>query len=204
MEGTKTPDMGTGSLVSAQLAIAEMLAPQEDNAEVSSEATDIESEDLESTGEAYDDAEIEEADEDFDSEEDDVDLADDEDELEQEAGDANTFTVKVAGKEVEVDLDELKSGYSRQSDYTKKAQALADERKNFEQDRDSVLLERQQYSQLLGALQQQLVSLNDRPQILTGSMTKTPSRRRARSGCTKNETQSARQNCRRLHKSSSG
>ena len=159
MEGTKNPDMGNGSLASAQLAIAGMLAPQEDNAEVSSTTTDIESEDLESTGEAYEDAEIEES-EDFDSEED-VDLDDDEEELEQEEGDANTFTVKVAGEEVEVDLDELKSGYSRQSDYTKKAQALSEERKNFEQDRDAVLLERQQYSQLLGALQQQLVSLDE-------------------------------------------
>lgn len=161
IQDTKTPDMGTSSLAGAQLAIAEMLAPQEDNAEVSSTTTDIESEDLESTGEAYEDAEIEEADEDFDSEDDDADLADDEEELEQEEGDANTFTVKVAGEEVTVDLDELKSGYSRQSDYTKKAQALADERKNFEQDRDAVLLERQQYSQLLGALQQQLVSLDE-------------------------------------------
>jgi hypothetical protein len=156
IQDTKTPDMGTSSLAGAQLAIAEMLAPQEDTAEVSSTTTDIESEDLELTGEAYEDAEIEEADEDFDSEDDDADLADDEEELEQEEGDANTFTVKVAGEEVEVDLNELKSGYSRQSDYTKKAQALAEERKNFEQDRDAVLLERQQYSQLLGALQKQL------------------------------------------------
>ena len=83
IQDTKTPDMGTSSLAGAQLAIAEMLAPQEDNAEVSSEATDIESEDLESTGEAYEDTETEEADEDFDSEEYDVDLADDEEELEQ-------------------------------------------------------------------------------------------------------------------------
>ena len=107
IQDTKTPDMGTSSLAGAQLAIAEMLAPQEDNAEVSSTTTDIESEDLESTGEAYEDAEIEEADEDFDSEDDDADLADDEEELEQEEGDANTFTVKVAGEEVQVDLDEL-------------------------------------------------------------------------------------------------
>ena len=161
MEGTKNPDVGSGSLAGAQLAIAEMLAPEEDKAEVSSEATDIESEDVESTGEAYEDTETEEADEDFDSEEYDVDLADDEEELEQSEGDTETFKVKVAGEDVLVDLEELKSGYSRQSDYTKKAQALADERKNFEQDRDAVLLERQQYSQLLGALQQQLVSLDE-------------------------------------------
>ena len=58
-------------------------------------------------------------------------------------------------------LDELKNGYSRTADYTKKSQALAEERKQFSQDRDAVLLERQQYSQLLGALQQQLTAIDE-------------------------------------------
>jgi len=62
---------------------------------------------------------------------------------------------------VEVQLDELKNGYSRQADYTKKSQALAEERKSFEQDRDAVLLERQQYAQLLSALQIQLNSSDE-------------------------------------------
>lgn len=37
--------------------------------------------------------------------------------------------VKVAGEEVEVTLDELINGYSRQADYQRKTQALAEERK---------------------------------------------------------------------------
>jgi len=38
---------------------------------------------------------------------------------------------------------------------------LAEERKAFQQDRDAVLLERTQYSQLLGALQQQLTAFDE-------------------------------------------
>lgn len=42
------------------------------------------------------------------------------------------YKVKVQGEEVEVDLDELLNGYSRQSDYQRKTQALAEERKTTE------------------------------------------------------------------------
>jgi hypothetical protein len=42
------------------------------------------------------------------------------------------FTVKVDGEEYEVTADELKSGYQRQKDYTKKTQALSDQRKQYE------------------------------------------------------------------------
>jgi hypothetical protein len=143
------------SVGSAQQIIADMLGSPEDKTDQVSETVD---ESLE--GEVFeDDAEYEEADEALDSEDDDIDLDDDEYEQEEEAEPAaETFTVKVAGEEVEVGLDELKNGYSRQADYTKKAQALAEERKQFTQDRDAVLLERQQYAQLLGALQQQLAA----------------------------------------------
>lgn len=154
IEGSEPQDMGA-SVGSAQQIIADMLAPPEEKAEQVSETVDesLEGEVLE------DDAEYEEAEEALDSEDDDIDL--DDDEYEQEEVDepvADTFTVKVAGEEVEVGLEELKNGYSRQADYTKKAQALAEERKQFTQDKDAVLLERQQYAQLLGALQQQLAT----------------------------------------------
>lgn len=42
-----------------------------------------------------------------------------------------TVVVKVDGEEIEVTLDELKAGYSRQSDYTRKTQALAAEREQM-------------------------------------------------------------------------
>lgn len=41
--------------------------------------------------------------------------------------------IKVDGQEVEVTLDELRSGYQRQSDYTRKTQELAAERKRLVQ-----------------------------------------------------------------------
>tara|TARA_B110000444_G_scaffold260243_1_gene306505 strand:+ start:105 stop:1133 length:1029 start_codon:yes stop_codon:yes gene_type:complete len=106
-------------------------------------------------GEA-DESEVEESEEDFDDGEE-VELDDEEyDQDEDESAQAETFTVKVDGEQVRVSLEELQNGYSRQSDYTKKSQALAEERKSFDGDRSSVTQERQQYAQLLGALQMQL------------------------------------------------
>jgi len=75
---------------------------------------------------------------------------DDAEPVEVEATDDDeVFIVKVDGKEVEVTLDELQAGYSRQSDYTRKTQALADERRAFEG-------ERQQTLQTAQALQERL------------------------------------------------
>lgn len=50
---------------------------------------------------------------------------------EEEAEVAEYYTIKVDGEELEVTMDELRSGYQRQSDYTKKTQSLADERKEL-------------------------------------------------------------------------
>lgn len=44
---------------------------------------------------------------------------------------SDTFTVTVDGEELEVTLDELRDGYSRQADYTRKTQALAAERERL-------------------------------------------------------------------------
>lgn len=43
------------------------------------------------------------------------------------------YTVKINGEDVEVTQEELLRGYMRQSDYTRKTQALADERQRYEQ-----------------------------------------------------------------------
>lgn len=151
----QTPYMG-GTLGDAQAAIAKLMEP-EGQAEDSSDVD----ESLEG-GEALEGAEFEESEEDFDSEDDDAeDLDDDYDEDESEPEQAETFSVKINGENVSVTLDELQNGYSRQADYTKKSQTLAEERKSFQQDRDAVLLERTQYSQLLGALQQQLQAFDE-------------------------------------------
>jgi hypothetical protein len=51
---------------------------------------------------------------------------------EQEDADGEKFTVKVDGETFEVTLDELKSGYQRQADYTREKQALKREIEEFE------------------------------------------------------------------------
>lgn len=46
--------------------------------------------------------------------------------------DSPSYTVKIDGQEVPVTLDELLKGYQRQSDYTRKTQALAAERQQMQ------------------------------------------------------------------------
>src|ERR1035437_471427 len=71
------------------------------------------------------------------------------------------FKVKVAGQEVEVTEDELKSGYSRTADYTRKTQDLADLRKTFEEKEvTAVRAERQQYATRLAEVDAALKELN--------------------------------------------
>ena len=79
-----------------------------------------------------------------------------EEQFQQEPQLPTTLRVKVNGEEVEVTLDELQKGYSRQSDYSRKTQQLAEERKAFLSEAEAIRQERAQYATLLSALQQQL------------------------------------------------
>jgi len=88
----------------------------------------------------------------------------DEDEAEEEEDKPPVFTVKVDGKNVEVTLEELQKGYSREADYTRKTQQVSEERRAFQAEADLVRTERQQYAQLLGSLQAQLQQ-NAAPQV---------------------------------------
>ena len=74
----------------------------------------------------------------------------------EEEDQPQVFTVKVDGKEVEVTLDELQKGYSRTQDYTRKTQQIAEARKQTEAELQAVRAEREQYAQLLSALQAQV------------------------------------------------
>jgi len=69
------------------------------------------------------------------------------------------YRVKVDNEELEVDVDELIKGYSRTSDYTKKTQALAEQRKVIEAEKakvqDAARL-RDQYAQRLQVIEQML------------------------------------------------
>ena len=57
----------------------------------------------------------------------------------------STYTIKVDGKDVEVTLDELQAGYSRQADYTRKSQVLAEQRKKADEELAATQQERQRY-----------------------------------------------------------
>ena len=77
------------------------------------------------------------------------------DEVEYEEEPKPRYKVKASGEEVEVELDELIKGYQQGTDYTKKSQALAEQRKAIEAERghlEYVKQERQAYAQKLQAL----------------------------------------------------
>jgi hypothetical protein len=78
-----------------------------------------------------------------------------EEESEEEQQPKPRYKVKAAGEEIEVDEDELIKGYQQGVDYTKKSQALAEQRKAVEAERihlEQVKQERQAYAQKLQAL----------------------------------------------------
>lgn len=77
--------------------------------------------------------------------------SDDEEASEQPAAE-QTFTVRVDGKDESVRLSELLSGYSRTSDYTRKTQAIAEERKKLDAEAARARQERAEYAALLPKL----------------------------------------------------
>lgn len=78
---------------------------------------------------------------------------------EEEVQEPQRFRVKVDNEELEVDLDELIKGYSRTSDYTKKTQTLAEQRKAVEAERTKIeeaAKLRDTYAQRLQVIEQML------------------------------------------------
>jgi hypothetical protein len=140
------------NVADAATAISAMMAPEEGQAQVD-EAQPVEEseEDTETAASEEESSGVEDAPEEETSEE-----QSEEDEEQEEQEQPQTFTVKLDGKEVSVTLDELQKGYSRTQDYTRKTQQIAEVRKQVEHETQAVRAERQQYAQLLGALQAQL------------------------------------------------
>ena len=149
MAENNTPQ-GTG-LSAAQNAISAMMAPsQEDNAtEVDAQ---VEEADQVDEAEMFDDAEGE-------SHEAEASDLDDEDETYEDDDTSQEFDIMAAAVEVngeEKTVEELKSGYLRQQDYTRKTQALSEEKKAFSEVQAAVLQERAQYAEALPMLAQQI------------------------------------------------
>ncbi len=76
------------------------------------------------------------------------------------------YTLTVNGQDVEVTLDELKKGYSRQSDYTRKTEKLSQDRKSIDElkneytrQNEEAKIKRDQYEKQLQVLSEQLKSM---------------------------------------------
>lgn len=148
---------GPMSVDEASNALAQLFGPEEGETEQEVEAQLPSDED----GAASVDEELDVQD-DESSDETKDEQSEDSDETEEDEQ-PQVFTVKVDGKEVEVTLDELQKGYSRTQDYTRKTQQIAEARKAVEAETAAIRAEREQYAQLLGALQQQLESAGEQP-----------------------------------------
>ncbi len=68
---------------------------------------------------------------------------------EEESEQPQLYTIKVDGEDTQVTLEELQNGYSRQRDYTRKTQELAEQRKVIEAQQQEVSQKDAIYSQLL-------------------------------------------------------
>ena len=147
------------NVADAASAISAMLAPEQGQAELDeTQPVEESDEDSETAASEEDESGVEDAPDEETPEE-----QSGEEEETEEGEQPQTFTVKVDGKEVSVTLDELQKGYSRTQDYTRKTQQIAEVRKQAEQETQAVRAEREQYAQLLGALQAQLQS--SEPQV---------------------------------------
>ena len=136
----------------ATSAFESFLAPEEDTQEEAvieeaEESIEPEVDDFdEQDEELVDEEELE-----FDDEED----GEEETEVEEEE-EQPVYRVTVDGEEIEVTQDELINGYSRQQDYTRKTQELANQRKTIEQQAQELQQRDAIYAQLLPKLEAQL------------------------------------------------
>jgi hypothetical protein len=118
------------SIEAAHNAILGLLGSEEEEPKNEEEQPTEEDASTEEPDESLDEvSEDEESEEESEEEEEESEESEEEEEGEEEP---DVYVVKVDGADVEVSLDELVSGYSRQSDYTKKTQELSEQRKQLE------------------------------------------------------------------------
>ena len=136
---------------STTAAFESFLAPKEDTQEEAvieevEESVEPEDDDFEEVEELVDEDDLEYDDEEDGEEETEVE------ELEEQP----VYRVTVDGNEIEVTQDELLNGYSRQQDYTRKTQELANQRKLIEQQAQELQQRDAIYAQLLPKMEAQL------------------------------------------------
>jgi len=138
----------------ATSAFESFLAPEEDTQEeaVIEEAEEVIEPEIDEF-EEQDEELVDEEDLEYDDEED----GEEETEVE-ELEEQPVYRVTVDGSEIEVTQDELINGYSRQQDYTRKTQELANQRKTIEQQAQELQQRDAIYAQLLPKMEAQLQS----------------------------------------------
>lgn len=136
----------------ATSAFESFLAPEEDTQEeaVIEEAEEVIEPEIDEF-EEQDEELVDEEDLEYDDEED----GEEETEVE-EVEEQPVYRVTVDGEEIEVTQDELLNGYSRQQDYTRKTQELANQRKTIEQQAQELQQRDAIYAQLLPKMEAQL------------------------------------------------
>lgn len=124
---------------SDNIARAEDVTPEDDAGETASEADEADDEPAENSPDSN------------------------EDEAESSSDEEPTITVELDGKNVALTKKEIQEGYLRLSDYTRKTQALAAERKQFSSDLETAKQQSEVYAQLLPALVQRMQSMMPQP-----------------------------------------
>jgi hypothetical protein len=155
---TSTPvESGDNPITMSEAASAfegMLSTPEDSNEQPTEKEEDTQEEaEVEETEEEDVEFEAEEADDDTEESEDDSEIEEDEEVVEEE----QTFTIKAAGEEKEVTLDDLKKSYQLGSDYTKKTQEVAEQRKVIEQEAKAIIEARKvrdDYAQKLQAVEQ--------------------------------------------------
>ena len=140
---------GPGEIQDAFTAMLseEYAEPQEEEQHSDSELEDgVEEEAIEA--ESYEDSE-------------EVEEVNDEGGEEYSEGEPSSYRVIVDGKEMDVPLDELITGYQKGSSFTQKSQALAEQRRSFQQEQEAVRQERESYTQVLAQLQEHMGSASE-------------------------------------------
>ena len=164
-EETTTPEVGSGNdnpitIDDATSAFEGMLsAPEDSNEQPTEKEEDTQEAEVEETEEEDVEFEAEEADDNTEETEDESEI-EDEEVVEEE----QTFTIKAAGEEKEVTLDELKKSYQLGSDYTKKTQEVAEQRKVIDQEAKAIIEARKvrdEYAQRLKSVEEFLVGSNE-------------------------------------------
>ena len=121
-----------GSLAEAEEALLRMMNPPPEDNEESEEveaSEEVSDDEPEASDNRHSSNEVEEDEED---EEEETEESPEEEETDDESETEIVYNVRVDGKDVEVTEDELIKGYSRQADYTKKTQELAEYRRQMD------------------------------------------------------------------------